>query len=75
MIIGKKYYFMVYISEILFFQTTLFLFGKFTKRLYSTSLTEKYFDCRILTNLQSTWYIKFKKVSQKISFASTFFYV
>ena len=45
MIIGKKYYFTVYISEMLFFQTTLFLFGKFTKRLYSTSFTEKYFDC------------------------------
>ena len=45
MIIDKKYYFIVYISEILFFQTILFLLGKFTKRLYSTSLTEKSFDC------------------------------
>ena len=46
MIIDKKYYFIVYISEILFFQTILFLLGKFTKRLYnSTSLTEKSFGC------------------------------
>ena len=45
MIIDKKYYSTVCISEVLlFFQTTLFLLGKFTKRLYSTSLTEKYFD-------------------------------
>ena len=40
MIIGKKYYFTVYISEMLFFHTILFLFRKFTKRLHSTSLTE-----------------------------------
>ena len=46
MIIDKKYCFTVYISEILFFQTTLFSYGKFTKTLYSTKLTEKYFDCR-----------------------------
>ena len=45
MIIDKKYYFIVYISEILFFQTIFFLLGKFTERLYSTSLTEKSFDC------------------------------
>ena len=40
--IDKKYYFIVYISEILFFQTTLILLGKLTKRLSSTSFTEKY---------------------------------
>ena len=45
MIINKKYCSIVYISEILlFFQTSLFLFRKFTKRLYSTSPTEKYVD-------------------------------
>ena len=45
MVIGEKYYSIVYISEILlFFQTTLFLFRKFSKRLYSTSLNEKDFD-------------------------------
>ena len=44
MIIDKKYYSILHISGILFCQTTLFLLGKFTKRLYITSLTEKYFD-------------------------------
>ena len=43
--IDKKYYFIAYISKILFFRSTLFLFRKFTIRLYSASLTEKYFDC------------------------------
>ena len=44
MIIDKKYYSIAYISEILFFQTTLLLFGKFNKGLYSTSHIEKDFD-------------------------------
>ena len=41
MIIDKIYYYIEYISEILFFLTTLYSFKKFNKRLYSTEKDQK----------------------------------
>ena len=41
MIIDKIYYYIEYISEILFFLTTLHSFRKFNERLYSTEKDQK----------------------------------